>query len=568
MRKKATILLGLLIIYICVILLFIGYFYFQTIETNRQYQINITSTQLNYAMSRLEIGQKKIEDNAATILVDEKVKELKSYVGDHENYTYLSMLLDIKSMLKERLINGEEMSSISLFFTKQDVFISTETNLNMRNEMEKSMVSKKEWRQTDKGLYFFMKYAFGIEEKVDLVVAIKMSDALLFETESALTFTKNEEKGLSYVVLPNNQVVGGIMKFKEDIIQHIKQEKKSDFIINSRIDNISGTLISERNESSGIRLVTFLPTDKIEINYNKHTIFIIISTIAVVIMFGFLLIFLFYRDVLSEIRLLTSKFKSVEQGDYDTRVSIVRNNEFNYLFEQFNLMVSSIQKLLSSLFIEIKQRKLAEARQFRSQIQPHFLYNSLFYIVSVAHNPKAVTEMTRHLAEYYRYMTRKKDIVKIKDEIEFARHYLTIQSLRKDFNFKIKIDPNIEDCFILPLIIQPIIENAIEHGIEGKDGAHHIMVLATLKGEICEFVVEDDGPGLKEQDMEELLRNISKHQRDDNDRVGLWNVNQRLINYYGKKARLRINKNELGGLTVYFQLNLKGLLSENETINR
>ncbi|MCJ7842319.1 histidine kinase [Lederbergia sp. NSJ-179] len=567
MRKKATLLLGLLIIYICIILSIICYFYFQTIETNRQNKINLTSIQLHYAKSRLEFGQKKIEDNASTILVDEKVQELRKYEGDRESYSYLTMLLDIRSMLKERLINGENMSSISLFLTEQDILITTETNLSMRNELEKKLDGKKEWRQTDEGLYFFMNYTFGIDEKADLIVAIKMSDALLFETEAALSVMNNEKNSFSYVLFPNNKAVSGSMKLKKEIIQHIDQEKKGDFVRKSRIGAISGTLISEKSESSGIRLVTFLPRDKIEMKYNRNTLFVIIS-ILVVLIFGLLLIVLFYRDILSEIRLLTNKFKSVEQGDYDTRISKVRNNEFNYLFEQFNLMISSIQKLLTSLNLEIKQRKLAEARQFRSQIQPHFLYNSLFYIVSVAHNPKAVTEMTRHLAEYYRYMTKKKDIVKIKDEIEFARHYLTIQSLRRDFNFQIMIDPEIEECFILPLIIQPIIENAIEHGIEGKDGANHVKVIGILKGDFCKIVIEDDGPGLNDQDIDELLKSISKHQRNENDSVGLWNVNQRLINYYGQQSKLRINRNKLGGLTVYFQFNLKGLMSGNETINR
>ena len=217
-------------------------------------------------------------------------------------------------------------------------------------------------------------------------------------------------------------------------------------------------------------------------------------------------------------------------------------------------MTSSIQRLFRTLVKEMQQRDLAEERQFQSQIQPHFLYNSLFYIVSVADQPQDVRKMTRHLAEYYRYLSKAKDRVCIQDEVEFARHYLSIQALRKDFQFQISLEDHVGQELILPLLIQPIIENAIEHGIEAKDGAHQINLSVKRENSGIHISVSDDGPGMLLDDLETLYHFINQPHHQGGS-IGLWNVNQRLKNAYGKEAGLHLKINDLGGLTIHFTIN-------------
>ncbi|ETC91627.1 hypothetical protein T481_11910 [Enterococcus faecalis PF3] len=554
MKRKTIILLILLVMFILVILTFIGIFYCQTIDTSNKNLETLAHSKLSYGSKRLTTGQKLIEDNASTILIDDTVKKLRDFSISSDSDDYLTTLSDIKLMLKQRLINGSEMASITVYWPQREIMISTETNLLMREEMKIKPKNGKEWRSTARGFYFFMDYSFGNNKGNETIVAIEMSDELILATEDAVSLESSE----SVLIMPDNTVVGGTQTLQKLVSNHINTFKKSDNLT-FEIEGNKGKFMKVRVPNSKIIIATTIPTNSNDITYTRNTILIICATIFV-ICFGFALLFLFYRNVVSEISLLTSKLKEVEKGNYDTRIKHTHNNEFNYLFTQFNQMVSSIQKLLQLLTKEMKQRELAEGRQFQTQIQPHFLYNSLFYIVSVAHDPSAVIEMTRHLTEYYRYLTKKSDVVIIKDEVKFAHHYLTIQALRKEFQFNIKIDKSIEEYPILPLLIQPIIENAIEHGIEAKDGANLIELQVRKNNDKCFVIVSDNGPGMSKNDIKELMVQINSQNSNKNS-VGLWNVNQRLVNYYGRESKLYIEANRDGGLLVKFEFKPKKMVS-------
>ena len=406
----------------------------------------------------------------------------------------------------------------------------------------------KGWRNTNRGLYFLMSYTFGNTEE-ETIVAIKASDSLLLEAQEALASNSDE----AALLLPDGQVWGGSRELQNLIQKNHSVFQKS--ISNSpfHIKQSLKYFITLKVSDSQIQLISTLPTKQFDDTYTHNTL-ISLTAVLFVLGFGFILIFLYHRNVLAEISLLTTKLKLVEKGDYDTRIEHLHQNEFDYLFKQFNLMTSSIQRLFRTLVKEMQQRDLAEERQFQSQIQPHFLYNSLFYIVSVADQPQDVRKMTRHLAEYYRYLSKAKDRVCIQDEVEFARHYLSIQALRKDFQFQISLEDHVGQELILPLLIQPIIENAIEHGIEAKDGAHQINLSVKRENSGIHISVSDDGSGMLLDDLETLYHVINQphHQGDS---IGLWNVNQRLKNAYGKEAGLHLKINDLGGLTIHFTIN-------------
>ena len=136
---------------------------------------------------------------------------------------------------------------------------------------------------------------------------------------------------------------------------------------------------------------------------------------------GFLI--LYYRNILLQIRILTGKLMQVEKGDFDAKISAVEmpQNEFSYVFAQFNRMVMRIRQLIASILKEQQLRDQAELRQLQLQINPHFLSNSLSYIVTVADKPEAVTQMAVHLAKYYRYCTQNKSMATVGEEVSYTR---------------------------------------------------------------------------------------------------------------------------------------------------
>ena len=122
--------------------------------------------------------------------------------------------------------------------------------------------------------------------------------------------------------------------------------------------------------------------------------------------------------------MLTYKLKRVEDGDWTTQITQLPDNEFYYVFDQFNHMIVHMNELLDETLKEQELRMQAELEQLQLQINPHFLYNSLSYIVTVAEEPDAVRSMAVHLSRYYRYCTQKKMITTIKEEVSYARSYL------------------------------------------------------------------------------------------------------------------------------------------------
>ncbi|MDO4621054.1 MAG: histidine kinase, partial [Lachnospiraceae bacterium] len=323
-----------------------------------------------------------------------------------------------------------------------------------------------------------------------------------------------------------------------------------------RISSGKYRMIVSKQLKNGLWIVCYYPISTMLKSVQFITgVFVVMLLVLISIALSILV--LYYKNIIRMMNILTNKLHEVELGNLEATIDEDTKNEFRYIFEQFNYMVVRIRLLLQETIKEQKLRNQAEMRQLQLQIQPHFLYNCLSYIVTVANNPSAVTRMAVHLSKYYRYSTRKKSATTIGEEIDYAKSYLEIMAMRKRIEYEIVVADVFNEVRFIPLILQPIIENAIGHAIEEREEATHIKVEIFMKedGKIC-FSVSDDGYGLTEEQIRELCARLAKRERDENESVGLWNVNQRLVNYYGKESALTFTKSEWGGLTVSFVIEL------------
>ena len=305
---------------------------------------------------------------------------------------------------------------------------------------------------------------------------------------------------------------------------------------------------------NGLELVAYYPIREM-MKPVRNIMGIMARMLGVILAVGFIFMVLYYKNILLQLRILTEKLKQVENGDFSARITDLPDNEFSYVFEQFNEMARRIGELVESTLKEQQLRNQAELRQLQLQINPHFLYNSLSYVVTVADRPQAVTEMAMHLASYYRYCTRNRSVTTIGEEVLYAKAYLSIMAMRKSMEYHISMPEELEHVSIIPLILQPIIENAVEHAIEERENAKYIYVkIYRLPDSSIRFEISDDGNGLTEEETHRLLQSLNKKERNENGSVGLWNVNQRLVNYYDKSAGLRFGKSIWGGLSVSFTI--------------
>ncbi|WP_239498784.1 sensor histidine kinase [Paenibacillus odorifer] len=278
--------------------------------------------------------------------------------------------------------------------------------------------------------------------------------------------------------------------------------------------------------------------------------------ISALLLMSCLVAYLLYVQVQVPIRLLVGGFQRLKQGDYSARVEIKGKNEFSFLSGRFNSMVEQIQMLIENVLMEKIHVREARLKQLQSQINPHFFYNCFSFITSMAKldNMGAVVGMSHNLSRYYRYTTRQeRDLVALSEEVEFVNHYLEIQKMRMSrLRYEINIPPQMRKRELPPLVLQPLVENAVIHGIEpvAKEGL--VRIKGSCVGREMTLTVEDDGQGMTPEGIIELENKLSRAM-DEEMGCGLWNVHQRMRLRFGETSGLRISPSPLGGLQVTLQ---------------
>jgi len=232
--------------------------------------------------------------------------------------------------------------------------------------------------------------------------------------------------------------------------------------------------------------------------------------------------------------------------------------DFKKLGNGFNNMMDEINKLMITVRDEQYQIDQIRLQALQSQIKPHFLYNTLECIhwQSMADGNKQVSKMVMALASYYRLsLSKGKDIISLRDEVQHIKYYLVIQNLRFSelIHSEINVDEEMEEIKIPKLTLQPLVENAIYHGIRVKDGSAGTIEISAKKIE-DEVVIKVDSSG-KEVTQEYVDQiNQSLLENDDTFGYGVRNVNKRIELLFGEKYGLEYKRSELGGVCVLIHL--------------
>ncbi|WP_165972078.1 sensor histidine kinase [Paenibacillus piri] len=299
----------------------------------------------------------------------------------------------------------------------------------------------------------------------------------------------------------------------------------------------------------GWYLVDFVPLEKAiaPINKNRNAFYTVISILLIL---GIAVSFVIYRNVQIPILQLMNNVQKLKRGDYSARLLKMPKNEFFFLFNRFNEMAGQIQELIENVYWEKIRSREAIVKQLQSQINPHFFYNCLFFIVSMSRlgDQKAVEAMATNLGDYYRYTTRTENqTTTLADELGLVRNYLTIQQLRQQIEYEIQVPEFMQSFPFSRLLLQPLIENAIIHGIERKKNVGRIVIRGELQEKAARLIVEDNGKGMTDAEMQELDKKLRQPLTEEMG-CGLWNVNQRLIHIFGSESGLALSHSELGGV--------------------
>ena len=245
----------------------------------------------------------------------------------------------------------------------------------------------------------------------------------------------------------------------------------------------------------------------------------------------------------------------------DLEALVTRNNvdEITELGISFNIMIGKIRELLDSKIKEHDNLKKAELKALQAQINPHFLYNTLDTIVWMAEANKSaqVIEMACALSSFFRIaLSKGQDWISLRQEIEHVRSYLAIQKMRYEdiLDYRVEVEESLLDCAILKLTLQPLVENALYHGIKSKRNGGTIIVRVARVNEGMLLVdVEDNGVGLTPFKLSKIQTMLTENSGEfvaNETGFGLDNVNKRIKLYYGEQYGLSIQSQYLEGTQV------------------
>ncbi|CAI6084422.1 Anti-sigma F factor [Paenibacillus sp. JJ-100] len=288
--------------------------------------------------------------------------------------------------------------------------------------------------------------------------------------------------------------------------------------------------------------------------------------ITLVLVIALLLVYIISFLTSNRLLRLSKHLNKLALGDLNVTSRIDGNDEIGQLSRQFNYMVKSINELMTRVVetteqnnqLEIAQKEI-KLKMMASQINPHFLFNALESIRMKAHI-KGEAEIANIVRLLGKLMRKSLEIGSRKTtfgaELEMVRSYLEIQKFRYGdrLAFDIHLDPEVERMYIPPLIIQPIVENAIVHGLENKEGTVRVCVHIGIKEGMVQVQVKDDGAGITPERLAEVIQFVSGPEEEEKSRIGMRNVHQRLTLTYGENAGLQINSVYGEGTEVSFTL--------------
>ncbi|BBH24101.1 hypothetical protein Back11_54460 [Paenibacillus baekrokdamisoli] len=390
-------------------------------------------------------------------------------------------------------------------------------------------------------------YALSIELNVDMLkqkleqfTNYGNGGYVLWNDEQNWTVSKGEDRKLTAAIQSSSRSIGidqalsGVYPYRYDSSRYI--------------------VVHRSTPKGDMTLAVYVPEEEVLgqlSTYGNWFWIISILSIVVILIFSAWIYRLIHRPMSQLVRSL----RKVERGVLEKMPVTRRADEFSYLYTQFNSMVEQLNVLIHQVYEQRIRSQSSELKQLQSQINPHFLYNTYFTLYRLAKMQEIdkVVLFCEHLGSYFQYITRSAaDVVPIELELQHSRSYMDIQGIRFSDRIEVSCDELPEamaELQVPKLFLQPILENAYNHGLENVKSEGRIIVSLRSNEPFYQLIVEDNGKALTDETIEEL-RNKLKYRGDELETTGLINVHRRIQIFFGPKSGIELGRSELGGLKV------------------
>ena len=335
----------------------------------------------------------------------------------------------------------------------------------------------------------------------------------------------------------------------------------SDGSIEEEFNNMVQTVVIKTVGYTGWKLVGVIKGTGISLNILKTRLFIVFVISLIIFIVVLINSYISFR-VTDPIRELEKSVKKLEEGNLDADIYMGGSYEIQHLGKSVQDMKYRIKGLMQDIVTEHEEKRKSEFNSLQAQINPHFLYNTLDIIVWQIENEKqseAVHTVTA-LARFFRLSLGKgKNIVTVKAEIEHVKNYLMIQHMRfkNKFDYEFDVENDVLELSSLKLMLQPLVENAIYHGMEFMDGDGLITIKAWREDNELYLSVADNGLGMTEDKVNLILAGRSNSGNGRGSGIGVKNVNERIKLYFGEGYGLKIDSEPDVGTIITIHLPAK-----------
>lgn len=558
----------------------VGYFsYINILKKNALDNINIFVTQTNNRFDeyfyRMDQLSKSIffNRNVQSIMLENKSWQESDILLRNLN-SYLSLEPALKSI---GMISSEDFRLVSTGELLMHPMVTYLKEMENKNRISNKLQISPPFSK-DQGILAFRKVKSVLPNRYLQEIYIGV---LLLDTEwiqQILRSADLADKAELYIMNESGDLIGSSTNnpdFEQIYAQtRTNQDHK---VIDFQMNGINYLYQSLPIKSLGWKFVALINEDKL---VGKASIiqYIVISAIAIMVLIVIWVAISFNIRLTHPITKMADIFDSAASGDLDARLRFGYKNEITIIQDHYNNMMNEIKKLTDNLLQSQQQlyetemeKRMFQLNGLQSQINSHFLYNVLHSIrgMALSNAKREVAVAIDNLVSYFRYITRTDEFVLLHKELEHLERYIDIQKIRfgERLQFKVIIDQGLGARSIVKLILQPLVENALFHGLEGKTGRWIIHIHATIKEENQLLIkVMDNGVGMSEERLMRMRQEFESMNKNSSETaglgqgIGLVNIHKRIQIYYGKPYGLSIKswKNRGTVVTVSVPLKAKG----------
>ncbi len=479
---------------------------------------------------------------------------------DYSRTSYVELADFAETTLAPMLVLYPELESIR-FYCDNPTLPSDEYYFFQSEEMEAGLITVIE-QSTENQIFYSDEHTrntFALVSRMNYYSSEYGSNYLEFQiNKSLLTSTLNSDSENQWILLDNsgrillaedNRLVNTEIRdllpewdsLEQDSIVSTTASDGTDYISMRTYAGMELSLLILMDENTVLKGISAAPKELLMIT----AVLIVLNAIAV---------FLMSRHMNRRLKRIQSGMKALGEGRFDEKLPYMGEDEFGKMADEVNHLGAQLDQLIQENYRKQLTLKSTELNLLQEQLNPHFLYNALAVISSLAmqEQGKRTVQSIRYLADFYRISLNKgRKIIYVKEEIDLLRNYMQIQLLRFSDLVEIDydIDPEAEGFFTIKLILQPLVENAIHHARE-EEQFLSIHVRARAEADRISFDVEDNGQGIPPEKLEQLQQELSRKE----DGFGLKNVDSRIKLAYGEAYGVTIFSTQGEGTRIHVEI--------------